>query len=138
MSSAISTPQPTGTSRNRCRPTASRSLASARVSTVACGQSGATGQAGNTVVVNYKGWLEDESSPFDQSYGRGPFPVDLVPIGQQAGVIDGWNEGLTYVGEGGMIELEIPSDLAYGADGRPPVIPPSATLHFVVEVLEVR
>jgi FKBP-type peptidyl-prolyl cis-trans isomerase len=49
----------------------------------------------------------------------------------------GWTEGLQLVATGGMIELEIPYDLAYGAAGRPPVIPPKATLHFLVELLEV-
>jgi FKBP-type peptidyl-prolyl cis-trans isomerase len=42
------------------------------------------------------------------------------------------------VGEGGMIELQIPSAIGYGARGAPPVIPPNATLHFVVELLDVR
>jgi FKBP-type peptidyl-prolyl cis-trans isomerase FkpA len=51
-------------------------------------------------------------------------------------VIPGWIEGVTYVGEGGMIELEIPSDLAYGPGGHPPAIPPNATLHFIVELLK--
>ena len=85
----------------------------------------------NTAIVNYKGWLDD-GTVFDQSYGREPFPVEMA-----GGVIDGWLEGLTYVEEGGMIELEIPSQLAYGPGGRPG-IPPNATLHFTVEVLQVR
>jgi FKBP-type peptidyl-prolyl cis-trans isomerase FkpA len=85
----------------------------------------------NTAVVNYKGWLDD-GTVFDQSYGREPFPVDMA-----GGVIDGWLEGLTYAEEGGMIELEIPAQLAYGRDGRPG-IPPNATLHFTVEVLDVQ
>jgi FKBP-type peptidyl-prolyl cis-trans isomerase FkpA len=42
------------------------------------------------------------------------------------------------VGEGGMIELEIPSDLGYGARGAGGVIPGNATLHFLVELIKVR
>jgi len=88
----------------------------------------------STAVVNYKGWLTDPNDPFDQSYGREPFPVDM-----SGGVIDGWLEGLTYVEEGGMIELEIPSQLGYAERGTPDgTIPPNSTLHFTVEVLEVK
>ncbi|REJ94897.1 MAG: FKBP-type peptidyl-prolyl cis-trans isomerase [Planctomycetota bacterium] len=100
--------------------------------------SGPKPQSPDQVIVNYKGWLEDPEKPFDQSYGKNPFDFRLVPIGQQGQVIDGWNEGVTYVKEGGMIELEIPSELGYGEGGFPPVIPPNATLHFIVEVLEVK
>jgi FKBP-type peptidyl-prolyl cis-trans isomerase FkpA len=42
------------------------------------------------------------------------------------------------VGEGGMIELQIPSNLGYGDRGSPPVIPPKAQLHFLVELLQVQ
>jgi FKBP-type peptidyl-prolyl cis-trans isomerase len=42
------------------------------------------------------------------------------------------------VGEGGMIELEIPSDLGYGPRGAGGVIPPNATLHFLVELKKVK
>lgn len=87
----------------------------------------------STVVVNYKGWLTDPNDPFDQSYGREPFPVDMA-----GGVIDGWLEGLTYAEEGSMIELEIPPQLGYGERGAPGAIPPNATLHFTIEVLDVK
>jgi len=88
--------------------------------------------ATNTVSVHYHGWL-DNGSVFDSSYKRGEsieFPLNRV--------IPGWTEGMQLVGEGGMIELQIPSAIGYGARGAPPVIPPNATLHFVVELLDVK
>jgi FKBP-type peptidyl-prolyl cis-trans isomerase len=42
------------------------------------------------------------------------------------------------VTKGGMIELEIPSELGYGAQRSPGSIPPNATLRFIVELLDVK
>jgi FKBP-type peptidyl-prolyl cis-trans isomerase FkpA len=87
----------------------------------------------DTVTVHYKGWLDD-GTEFDSSYGRGE-PATF-PLGQ---VVPGWTEGLQLVGEGGEIELEIPSELGYGARGTPGgPIPPNATLHFTVELIRIR
>ncbi len=87
--------------------------------------------ATDRVTVHYSGWLDD-TSEFDSSYGRGN--AASLPLDQ---VVEGWREGMQLVGEGGMIELEIPSELGYGAAGRPPKIPPNATLHFKVELFEI-
>jgi FKBP-type peptidyl-prolyl cis-trans isomerase len=84
------------------------------------------------VEVNYHGWL-DNGKVFDSSYNRGEsisFPL--------SGVIKGWTEGMQLVGEGGMIELEIPANLAYGDRGAGADVPPKATLHFLVELLKVQ
>jgi FKBP-type peptidyl-prolyl cis-trans isomerase len=94
---------------------------------------GGSPKASDTVKVHYHGWL-DSGKVFDSSYERGEsieFPLNRV--------IPGWTEGMQLVGEGGMIELEIPSDLGYGKRGTPGgPIPPDATLHFLVELLDVR
>ncbi len=86
----------------------------------------------NSVTVHYKGWLDD-GKEFDSSYKRDE-PITF-PLG---GVIPGWTEGMQLVGKGGMIELEIPAELGYGRRGAPPVIPPNARLHFLVELLDVK
>lgn len=88
--------------------------------------------ATNAVQVHYKGWL-DNKTIFDSSYRRGE--KISFPLG---GVIGGWTEGMQLVGEGGMIELEIPSKLGYGPRGAPPTIPPNAKLHFIVELFDVK
>lgn len=88
--------------------------------------------ADNTVTVNYRGWL-NSGKVFDSSYERGKpttFPL--------RNVIAGWTEGMQLVGEGGMIELWIPSRLGYGKDGSPGSIPPHSHLHFIVELIDVK
>jgi FKBP-type peptidyl-prolyl cis-trans isomerase len=86
----------------------------------------------NTVTVHYKGWLDD-GTVFDSSYDRGePFVTGLNEV------IAGWTEGMQYVGEGGMIELEIPPNLGYGSRGAGQLIPPNARLHFIVEMIQVQ
>lgn len=84
------------------------------------------------VEVNYHGWL-DNGKVFDSSYRRG----ESISFGLNQ-VIKGWTEGMQLVGSGGMIELEIPSDLAYGSRGAGRDVPPDATLHFLVELIEVQ
>jgi FKBP-type peptidyl-prolyl cis-trans isomerase len=95
---------------------------------------GATAAAGQSVKVHYTGWLTN-GKKFDSSVDRGdPFTFNLG-AGQ---VIKGWDEGVAGMKVGGKRQLRIPSDLAYGPNGRPPVIPPSATLIFDVELLGVQ
>jgi len=87
--------------------------------------------AASTVTVNYRGWLTS-GKVFDSSYERGEpttFPLENV--------IAGWTEGMQLVGEGGMIELWVPSELGYGERGSPGSIPAHSNLHFIVELVKV-
>jgi FKBP-type peptidyl-prolyl cis-trans isomerase len=45
-------------------------------------------------------------------------------------LIVGWQIAVPLIGKGGKIKMVIPSSLAYGAQGRPPVIPSNAPLYF--------
>jgi len=83
------------------------------------------------VTVHYTGYLED-GTVFDSSLARAQ-PATF-PLGR---VIPGWTEGLQLMKEGARYRFTIPSGLAYGPRGSPPVIPPNATLIFVVELIKV-
>ncbi|MEJ2201797.1 MAG: FKBP-type peptidyl-prolyl cis-trans isomerase [Desulfuromonadaceae bacterium] len=86
----------------------------------------------DTVSVHYRGTLVD-GTEFDSSYKRGEpatFPV--------SGVIPGWTEALQLMPEGSKWQLYIPADLAYGERGAGPVIAPTSTLIFEVELLSIK
>jgi FKBP-type peptidyl-prolyl cis-trans isomerase len=87
---------------------------------------------GTAIKVHYAGRLTD-GTPFDNSYNRGQ-PIEFkVGTGM---VIPGWDEALLDMTKGEKRTLIIPPNLAYGPDGRPPVIPQNATLIFDVELVE--
>jgi FKBP-type peptidyl-prolyl cis-trans isomerase FkpA len=93
---------------------------------------GAQPKAVDTVKVHYVGTLID-GKEFDSSVKRGE-PVEF-PLGQ---VIPCWTEGVAKMKVGGKARLVCPADLAYGDQGRPPIIPAGATLVFEVELLDVK
>jgi len=85
----------------------------------------------DTVKVHYTGKLVD-GKIFDSSVKRGApaeFKLDSV--------IKCWTEGVAKMKVGGKAKLICPASIAYGAQGRPPVIPGEAALIFEVELLEV-
>jgi FKBP-type peptidyl-prolyl cis-trans isomerase len=90
-------------------------------------------KAGDTVEVNYVGTLED-GTQFDSSYKRNQTFKFELGAGE---VIEGWDQGVAGMKEGGKRKLTIPASMAYGAAGIPGVIPGGATLIFEVELVEV-
>ena len=86
--------------------------------------------ASSRVTVDYHGWL-DNGKTFDQSYNNSE-PVSF----SLSGVVPGWTEGMQLVREGGMIELEMPPELGYGANSTRG-IPANSTLHFKVELHDI-
>ena len=93
---------------------------------------GAQPKATNFVKVHYIGTLID-GKEFDSSVKRGQpaeFPLDKV--------IPCWSEGVGMMKAGGKAKLICPSTIAYGDQGRPPIIPGGATLIFEVELLDAQ
>lgn len=87
---------------------------------------------GDTMGVHYTVWLPD-GSQLDSSHDRGA-PLEMV-LGETP-LIEGWTEGVTGMRLGERRRLAVPWDLAYGAEGRPPQIPPYTPLVFEVELAE--
>lgn len=86
---------------------------------------------GDQVKVHYTGTFVD-GTVFDDSRKRGEpavFGVDQV--------IPGWSEALKLMDVGSQYKLAIPSSLAYGEQGAPPVIEPNSVLLFDVELVGV-
>ena len=93
---------------------------------------GESPQTGQIVTAHYTGTLEN-GTKFDSSDRGQPFTFRIGT----ASVIKGWDEGVMTMKVGGKRRLIIPPNLGYGAAGRPPNIPPNATLIFEVELLSV-
>lgn len=93
---------------------------------------GPAAEAGDKLSVQYVGVLHKNGKEFDSNWGSGqPFEVTLGA----GGVIQGWDQGLEGMQVGGVRQLTIPPDLAYGEAGSPPAIPKNATLVFQVELV---
>jgi FKBP-type peptidyl-prolyl cis-trans isomerase len=89
---------------------------------------------GEIVVVHYTGALTN-GLKFDSSRDRG----DPIAFKLGAGrVIKGWDEGVAQLRVGDRAILVIPPQLGYGSKGAGGVIPPDATLIFIIEIMDVK
>ena len=95
---------------------------------------GSAAEKGDTVTVNYVGTLQD-GTKFDSSIDRN-LPFEFI-LGQNK-VIQGWELGVVGMNVGEKRKLTIPPELAYGAEGHPPIIPSNATLVFEIDLLSVK
>ena len=96
---------------------------------------GAAAAVGDKLIVHYVGVRSATGEEFDNSYDRGE-PLE-VQLGANR-VIQGWEQGLLGVQQGGRRQLDIPAELAYG--DSPPAGGPIAAgdpLTFVIDVLAV-
>jgi FKBP-type peptidyl-prolyl cis-trans isomerase len=125
---------PTTTSPDKPTVEIPEALPTELVVTVLTPGDGPAAAAGDTVIVDYVGVRSSDGVEFDNSYDRGePIPVVLG----SGGVIPGWEEGLIGAQAGAQIQLDIPSDKAYGAEARGDIIGADEALTFVIDVRSV-
>jgi hypothetical protein len=96
---------------------------------------GAQAEAGSVVTVQYTGWLES-GQQFDTSRKAGRNPL-TYQLGARR-IIPGLELGVVGMKVGGKRRLAIPSALAFGPTGRPPLVPPNATLIMNIELVALR
>ncbi len=95
--------------------------------------SGQMARTGREVVLEYTGWLHDGSMTFSSSQTG-----NWTGVLGEASMIEGWQQGLEGMREGGRRKIVIPAGLAYGVEGLPPRVPPQAVLVISMELLDVR
>ncbi|WP_274556319.1 FKBP-type peptidyl-prolyl cis-trans isomerase [Streptomyces spiramyceticus] len=90
---------------------------------------------GDQAQVDYLGQAWDSDKPFDNSFDRGePYPVTIGG----GGVIPGWQKALDGQKVGSRLQVSIPPELGYGAQGQQPSIKPNATLVFVMDIVKAK
>lgn len=100
-----------------------------KIETLTEGKGSVVAETGKKVTVGYVGWLAD-GIEIDTS------PEYTFKLGASA-VIKGWDQGIVGMKIGEKRRLTIPPDLAYGAPGKAPLVPPDSTLVFELELKEV-
>ncbi len=123
---------PSSSPKPKARKGVSETTSSGLIYTVLVEGDGRHPKANDVVVVHYHGTFPD-GKVFDSSVERGQparFPLNRV--------IPCWTEGVQKMKVGGKARLVCPPEIAYGARGAPPTIPPGATLHFEVELIGIQ
>lgn len=88
--------------------------------------------ADSTFTAYYIGW-NPEGTIFDGSLDDGALKAPFTA--SPGSVIQGWSDGVIGMKVGGVRELTIPSDLAYGETGSGDAIAPNSPIKFVMMVI---
>ena len=115
-----------------------RTKSGAYVSVEVPGDKTMMADSGKVAYIKYKGYLQSNGEMFETNIdsSKGETAGYPVVVGTHS-VIQGWDEGLPYFGNGGKGKILIPAFLAYGPQGSQ-AIPPLSNLVFDIEVANVK
>ncbi|MGA8263242.1 MAG: FKBP-type peptidyl-prolyl cis-trans isomerase [Ignavibacteriaceae bacterium] len=110
---------------------------------------GKEAKAGDLVQIHFSAWIIKDTTNLFSDWSKdstrisssiGSTRIHSKPVKfvlRKNSFINGLDEGIEGMKEGGYRTIIIPSKLAYGERGMPPVIPPNASLKFQVQLLQV-
>ena len=96
--------------------------------------SGDPAEAGDVAEFHVTGWLEEDGSRILSSYDQVE-PILLPVASGQA--LPGWDAGLTGMREGGIRQVIVPPELGFGETGAGDVVPPNATMIWLIELVSL-
>ena len=98
---------------------------------------GKAAESGDVVTMHFIGWLDTGGRKGKEIYNsrREREPVSFV-VGTDR-VMHGWSDGVTGMRPGGKRLLMLPPALGYGARGVEGIIPPDASLIFIIDVIAI-
>jgi FKBP-type peptidyl-prolyl cis-trans isomerase len=94
---------------------------------------GATPGSSDWVTCEFTATLQDGTIIGSSRLRGAPATIPLTELAKE---VPGWAEGMSTMKVGGTREIIVPPELAYGAQGAGGVIPPDATLVFIVDMLD--
>lgn len=98
---------------------------------------GEAAEPGDVVTMHFVGWLDADRDKGKEIYNsrQEREPISFV-VGTDR-VMQGWSDGVIGMRPGGKRLLMLPPALGYGSRGVEGVIPPDASLIFVIDVIAV-
>jgi len=99
--------------------------------------SGGGAQADDTVYILYTGRVQSTGAVFDSSNDHRPVQPMRFTLGPSGGVLPGFWEGIIGMQIGDKRTIDIPPQLAYGANPPTAKIPPNAALEFDVQLVGI-
>lgn len=89
---------------------------------------------GTRIKLGYYGMTMKDATPFENSFRKGK-DFEMVLGANQ--VIPGWDEAMLTMKEGTKAVIFVPGKMAFGKEGKSPIIPPDADLIFYIELHEI-
>ncbi|HSM18881.1 MAG TPA: FKBP-type peptidyl-prolyl cis-trans isomerase [Hyphomicrobiales bacterium] len=90
--------------------------------------------AGDVVEFHVTGWLEEDGAKILSSYDQGEAIMLPINSGQ---ALPGWDAALTGMKPGGVRQVIVSPELGFGETGAGTVVPPNATLIWLVELIDI-
>lgn len=92
---------------------------------------------GDVVTIHFINWLENNGAKGREIYNTRKENKTVSFVVGTDRVMPGWNEGVVGMKQGGRRMLKLPPALGYGAKGVQDVVPPNASLIFVIDLIQL-